>query len=1117
MKSANNERGDSAQLLHEEYLMRLGKRNQYLKTLNKDPQHEKLQEKEKNFSVYVNGANASKFKPKPHSKSYHQTDYEDKNSRERNTSSLAYHSGIKNAQMNENRTQSAPTSAGRRKYWGQTPLMIKTKSGEDLRLGEPDLSLSYSDNFTSDEEDIIEQLAASLNDSDDYVSDDPDLVEGINTSLNISSESQNQGKVSPEPYIKKTPQSNMATTKIQKHTVPQQKCTIQINIHSNWHSSDEKVGLTSLEVFDNKNAIVPISSENITISHADIVHGSISNLLDGVDKTVKAKHMLLLYPKSLPVTINIESPVNDVTKLRLCNYNEQSDNLNLGIKFCKVFQNGKCCFEGNIEKGCGNKIFDYGFTIDLKRPLTTAKRGKQGVSPRGKLACKFDGKSKNAEEFDTQKIPKLKYLKDGNNGGGNGNESVDVKIDPNTVTNRPKKSRFDKNLKSLLQFNSSHLGRLEASIDFENEFFSKNLKNSDANENIVPNKVPSLISEDFEIPTLPQGLRLTFNIRSTWGDVHYTGLNGIEIFDSEGNPVEISKIFADPSDINTLDGYNSDPRVVGNLIDGHYCTMDDFRTWLTPFTEGSNHYIYMTFKKRLQIAMIRIWNYTKSRIHSYRGVKDVDIMLDDNLIFQGQIAKASGTPLDMQNFGDTILFTTDEGILEKISENDKTFMPDEDDAMEWLVMTDRPKTGRRLSDSIPNENEEIAFDNSLLNDLHIEDRSSLCVKCISLKLLANWGHEYEIGLTGIELLSDEDESIEVTSEMLDINTASSDLKNLVNGENITTDDESMLLLPFGNSEICLEISLPQARQLKGIRVWNYNRSVDDTYKGVKLIDILLDGRAISSSQGILLRKAPGHTEYDFAQDILFITNDRGTVVSSASRSPISYNEDETCSSSYLPTGFVFQIQILKSVSDPYYVGLNGIELFDKSGGIIQLGENNIAAFPESINILSGISDDARTPDKLIDGVNDTYDPQHMWLSPIIPNVVCKVFMIFDQPVTISMIKIWNYAKTPTRGVKDFAIIIDDLLVYSGALHPASSGVFGSVNPNLVSFTTNKNIIRRAGNCKLVSDLSESDHQEIRMTNNHQVMNSDIPEVPNQNLRPMTTVRREQKTKLRSRF
>ena len=35
--------------------------------------------------------------------------------------------------------------------------------------------------------------------------------------------------------------------------------------------------------------------------------------------------------------------------------------------------------------------------------------------------------------------------------------------------------------------------------------------------------------------------------------------------------------------------------------------------------------------------MIRIWNYNKSRIHSFRGAKNVSMFLDNKEIFCGEI------------------------------------------------------------------------------------------------------------------------------------------------------------------------------------------------------------------------------------------------------------------------------------------------------------------------------------------------------------------------------------------------------------------------------------------------------------------------------------------------
>ena len=67
------------------------------------------------------------------------------------------------------------------------------------------------------------------------------------------------------------------------------------------------------------------------------------------------------------------------------------------------------------------------------------------------------------------------------------------------------------------------------------------------------------------------------------------------------------QITADPPDINVLSDYDSDPRVVTNLVDGVNRTRDDCHMWLAPFTKGSQHLIHMTFEKPCHIALIRIW------------------------------------------------------------------------------------------------------------------------------------------------------------------------------------------------------------------------------------------------------------------------------------------------------------------------------------------------------------------------------------------------------------------------------------------------------------------------------------------------------------------------------
>lgn len=39
---------------------------------------------------------------------------------------------------------------------------------------------------------------------------------------------------------------------------------------------------------------------------------------------------------------------------------------------------------------------------------------------------------------------------------------------------------------------------------------------------------------------------------------------------------------------------------------------------------------------------MRIWNYNKSRIHSFRGVKSIQVKLDNEIIFSGEVKRANG-------------------------------------------------------------------------------------------------------------------------------------------------------------------------------------------------------------------------------------------------------------------------------------------------------------------------------------------------------------------------------------------------------------------------------------------------------------------------------------------
>ncbi|KJH44952.1 hypothetical protein DICVIV_09028 [Dictyocaulus viviparus] len=464
-----------------------------------------------------------------------------------------------------------------------------------------------------------------------------------------------------------------------------------------------------------------------------------------------------------------------------------------------------------------------------------------------------------------------------------------------------------------------------------------------------------LVDEDdlqFEIPELPCGRTLCLELLSNWGDSKYIGLNAVEIFSDTGKRSEITKISTDAS------------RSIGDVesifVESFSCT-DRSEMWRAEFEPNRCVRIEIEFVGRTRIAMIRFWNYSESRVHAQMGVRRLRAILDGFSIFDGEIDCAF-TDHESEPMGETILFTTDESILESIAENDGCFEKSQEkndysrditgDELALELTPDRPIT-REV-----NQLNSIKEKPTNITAPKVDDHKSIGkVKVLQLELCENWGAPGLIGLTGLELLDHNHDIIDPSTVTISSsNETQSDPKKLLNGNNLSRLADDMWLTSFDpKNPLTIIILFDKPTVVKAISFWNYNSSPEMAYAGVRLLNICFNGKPVANS--VLLRKAPGFVLFDFVQDVRITCPPTvRTLIRPATKSIY---------------GFIFQLRLLSTWGDEFYIGLNGIELYDRWDRKINVGPHNLAAFPESINILPSVEGDPRACLNLINGCNDT--------------------------------------------------------------------------------------------------------------------------------------------------
>jgi len=655
----------------------------------------------------------------------------------------------------------------------------------------------------------------------------------------------------------------------------------------------------------------------------------------------------------------------------------------------------------------------------------------------------------------------------------------------------------------------------------------------------------------------PRGQVLKIVISSNWGDPDRVGLNGIEVYDSEGDAVSFSEPAAQISSrlLGKVDDApsrcTSGHSRVSDLLDGVNFTMDATHMWDTHWSAGSQSVeLSLDLRYEVELGFICIWNYNHSRMASTAGIKNVHVSLDGVPIWAGQVAQAQGLLSSPIGCCEVLTLTRDPYVLKRVQRNaafntipvfKHVFAPDThqrknsidianaiaadtDDKIDLGASTLDPLTISVVQETMYKLRQSLGSAEFLIQMKNNDDQStsddddyqdptppassknepaptsaSGVLKgpvghTISLDFRTTWGDPYYLGLTGLSVtvrVPGETESLVLP---LDISMMKADppdincmgfgvedtrtLDKLVDGVNLTTNQEHMWLIPFTHSgHHTLDIQLPRKYEVLALTIWNYNKTPEDTFRGAKHVDIRVDGALVSPPSGAIIRKAPGESWCKFGQTLDLARMQNVPLLWQPLYPPLIANPppqvDQDYDTIFYPHGLTFKLVLTNSWTDPYYIGLNGVEFFAIHAGtreIFSAKPTLVDASPRDINSNENNDKrDCRVPSNLIDGCNSGVDGRHAWLAPRAASLpenlgvnsaaANEIVFLFEEPICLVAMTVWNYSKTPGRGACEIQFWADDTLILMSELKMASASAPSF--PNRSGTPTPKRLVKQS--------------------------------------------------------